>query len=86
MFDHRSDETKVVEKEGNGTHDRFRFHNHVPLNASNAEFRVHFLEVCETRPGTKKHPEPKTMHVSWGTDLLLDETNLMKIRSVPMEH
>ena len=81
MFNYldRSDKTKEVMMEIHGIHYRFRFHNNVPLNASNAEFRVHFLEVYETRPGTKKHPTPKTMRFSWVTDLLLDETNLMAI-------
>ncbi len=62
-----------------GVRYRCQFHNHVPLNASNAEVRVHVLEVYETRPGTKKHPEPKMMRFSWVTDLSLDETNLMEI-------
>ncbi len=63
--------------EVHGIHDRFRFHNNA--NASNPEVRVHVLEVYETKPHTKKHPEPKTMRFSWVTDLLLDETNLMAI-------
>ncbi len=75
----RSDETKEVEMEVQGIRYRFRDHNDVPLNASNAEVRVHFLEVYETSPGTKKHPNPKTMRVSWVTDLSLDETKLMEI-------
>ena len=76
-FMDRSDETQEVVMEVHDIHDRFRFHNNA--NASNAEVRVHVLEVYETKPHTKKHPEPKTMRFSWVTDLLLDETNLMAI-------
>ncbi len=47
----RSDEIKEVEREVQGIHYRFRYHNDVPLNASHAEVRVHVLEVYETRPG-----------------------------------
>jgi len=81
LFHHNKgkEKAKEVEMKVNGIHYRFRFVNDVPLNASNAEFQVNFLEVHETRPGTRKHPEPKTTRFSWVTDLSLDETNLMKI-------
>lgn len=74
-----SDDTQDVEMVVQGIHYRFRFINNVSLNASNPEVRVNILEVYETRPDTKKHPEPKRMRFSWVTDLPLDETNLMKI-------
>ena len=81
MFNYidRSDQTQEVVMEVEGIQYRFRYHNDVPLNASNPEVRVNFLEVYETRPGTKKQSKPRTTRFSWVTDLPLDEKNLMKI-------
>ena len=81
MFNYidRSDQTQEVVMEVEGIQYRFRYHNDVPLNASNPEVRVNVLEVYETRPGTKKQSKPRTTRFSWVTDLPLDEKNLMKI-------
>ncbi len=69
MFNYidRSDQTQEVVMEVEGIQYRFRYHN----NASNR--RVNFLEVYETRPGTKKHSKPRTTRFSWVTDIPLDE-------------
>ena len=75
-----SADTREVEVEGeDGIRHRLRYVNNVPLNASNAEVRVNFLECCETRPGTKKKPEPRTMRFSWVTDIELNRDNVMKV-------
>ncbi len=77
MFNYidRSDQTQEVVMEVEGIQYRFRYHN--DANASNR--RVNFLEVYETRPGTKKHSKPRTTRFSWVTDIPLDEKNLLKI-------
>lgn len=55
-----------IEKAG-VTH-RFRFLNDVPLNESNADVRVNFLEYWEIKSG-------KTRHFSWVTDFTITEKN-----------
>lgn len=47
---------------------RFRFLNHVPLNASNQDLLVNFLEYWEITPN-------RTQHFSWITDFIIDESN-----------
>jgi len=47
---------------------RFRFLNHVPLNASNQDLLVNFLEYWEITPN-------KTKHFSWITDFIIDKSN-----------
>ncbi len=77
MFNYidRSDQTQEVVMEVEGIQYRFRYNN--DANASNR--RVNFLEVYETRRGTKKHSKPRTTRFSWVTDIPLDEKNLLKI-------
>jgi len=61
-----------IEYEDNGTIRRFRFINKVPLNASNQDLLVNFVEYWETTP-------KKTMHFSWVTNLQVTEENVYKI-------
>ncbi len=75
-----SKEMQEVEiKHADGPHYRFRYHNNVPLNASNPDVRINFLDCLETKAGTKKRPTPKTLRFSWVTDLLVEDANLMEI-------
>ncbi|MDE2799105.1 MAG: hypothetical protein OXI94_10620 [Gemmatimonadota bacterium] len=75
-----SADTEEVEIEGeDGTHHRFRYVNKVSLNGSNKDLKVNFLEYHETKPGTKKQPESKTIRFSWVTDIQLNRNNLMKV-------
>jgi hypothetical protein len=55
--------TEFELQEGGITH-RFRFLNDVPLNESNADVRVNFLEYWEIKDG-------KTRHFSWVTDFTI---------------
>ena len=48
---------------------RFRFVNDVPLNASNADVRVNFIEYWEMG-------EDKVQHFSWVTDLRVSKRNV----------
>jgi Transposase DDE domain len=51
---------------------RFRFINDVPLNASNAEVRVNFLEYWEMG-------QDKVQHFSWVTDLRVNKRNVFHL-------
>jgi hypothetical protein len=51
---------------------RFRFVNHVPLNASNADLRVNFIEYWEIGNG-------KVQHFSWVTDLRVSTRNVFHL-------
>lgn len=51
---------------------RFRFINNVPLNASNQDVLVNFLEYWEITP-------EKTQHFSWVTDFKIYKNNSLKI-------
>ena len=64
--------TTEIEYKDNGTIYRFRFINQVPLNASNQDLLVNFVDYWETTP-------KKTMHFSWVTDLQVTEENVSKI-------
>ena len=61
-------ETTCFEIKKEGVIHRFRFMNNVPLNESNADVRVNFLEYWEIKSG-------KTRHFSWVTDLTITEEN-----------
>ena len=75
-----SADTQELEIEGeDGISHRYRYINNVPLNASNKEVKVNFLECYETKPGTKKKPEPRTTRFSWVTDIELNRDNVMEI-------
>ena len=58
-------------KEKGVTH-RFRFLNQAPLNASNQEVLVNFVEYWEIGP-------KKTQHFSWVTDFQVSRWNVMRI-------
>jgi len=60
--------TTEFEFERDGVSHRFRFLNDVPLNASNAEVRVNFLEYWEVKGD-------KISHFSWITDFTIDQDN-----------
>ena len=60
--------TTEFEIEKEGVIHRFRFLNDVPLNQSNADLRVNFLEYWEITP-------QKTQHFSWITDFTITQHN-----------
>ena len=73
LFEHvrRADERREVthfEVKKDGVIHRFRFMNDVPLNESNADVRVNFLEYWEIKSG-------KTQHFSWVTDFTTTREN-----------
>jgi hypothetical protein len=55
-----------------GVHHRFRFVCGMPLNASNAELRVNFIEYWETVGG-------KVQHFSWVTDLCVNKGTVYRL-------
>ena len=55
-----------------GAHHRFRFASDMPLNESNAEVRVNFLECWETLKG-------KVQHFSWVTDLRVNKGTVYRL-------
>ena len=65
---------KVTELEFklNGIIHRFRFINQVPLNASNQDVLVNFVEYWEIKPD-------KTLHFSWITDFVVRNNNVYQI-------
>ena len=64
--------TTEIEYKDNDTVYKFRFINQVPLNASNQDLLVNFVEYWETTP-------KKTLHFSWVTDIPVTEKNVSKI-------
>jgi hypothetical protein len=56
-----------------GARHRFRFLNEVPLNESNQDLLVNFLEYWEI------HPNGRQLHFSWVTDFRLREGNVRTI-------
>jgi len=59
--------------EATGVLHRFRFLNEVPLNESNQDLLVNFLEYWEI------HPDGSQQHFSWVTDFLLTQQNVYQI-------
>jgi hypothetical protein len=55
-----------------GMHHRFRFVSEMPLNASNADLRVNFIECWETVKG-------KVQHFSWVTDLRVNKGTVYRL-------
>jgi Transposase DDE domain len=55
-----------------GIHHRFRFISDMPLNASNADLRVNFIECWETTPD-------KIQHFSWVTDLRVNKGTVYRL-------
>lgn len=65
-------QTTEFESEINGVIHRFRFLNNVPLNASNQDLLVNFIEYWEIKPNKKQH-------FSWITDFEVRKDNVYKI-------
>lgn len=73
LFDHvrqadLAGQTTHFEIEEEGVIHRFHFLNDVPLNESNADVRVNFIEYWEIKPG-------KTQYFSWITDFTITQNN-----------
>jgi hypothetical protein len=69
---HKNGKVTEFEFELNGTIHRFRFLNHVPLNASNQDLLVNFVEYWEIKPN-------KTQHFSWVTGFIIRKDNVYNI-------
>jgi hypothetical protein len=67
-------ELTVRDKEDSDILHCFSFMNDVPLNQSNQDIRVNFLEYWEINTQTGK-----TKHFSWVTDFTITEDNMFKI-------
>lgn len=59
--------------DGDGNLHRFKYLNDAPLNESNEDIRVNFIEYWETKPNGKK------LHFTWVTNILVSDKNVMKI-------
>jgi hypothetical protein len=64
--------TTEIKFEKDGAAHRFRFMNNVPLNESNQDQLVNFVEYWETTP-------KKPLHFSWVTNLKITEENVFDI-------
>jgi len=75
LFDwvNKSEVTWYEKVDKHGNHYRFRFINKIPLNESNMDCDVNFLECWET------NPKGKVQHFSWVTDFTLTCTNVYHI-------
>ena len=60
-------------EEATGVRHRFRFLNEVPLNESNQDLLINFLEYWEV------HSDGREKHFSWVTDFRLEEQNVYRI-------
>ena len=69
---HKAGKVTEFEFELHGTIHRFRFLNHVPLNASNQDLLVNFVEYWEIKPN-------KTQHFSWVTGFKVRKNNVYNI-------
>ena len=67
-----AEQTTEFELENKGTIHRFCFINQVPLNESNPDQLVNFVEYWEINPG-------KTQHFSWVTDFTVTNANVFQI-------
>jgi disulfide oxidoreductase YuzD len=65
-------QTSEFECESEGTMHRFRLLNQVPLNESNPDLLVNFVEYWEIKG-------PKTQHFSWVTDFTVTSANVFQI-------
>jgi hypothetical protein len=65
-------QTTEFEVQKEGVIHRFRFLNDVPLNESNADVRVNFLEYWEVKGG-------KTQHFTWITDFTISQNNAYEL-------
>lgn len=71
--DHTPDTATVELTDAEGVHHRFRYLNGAPLNKSNFDLEVGFLEYWETSP------KGKVQHFSWVTDIALHPDNLLQV-------
>ena len=62
---------ELTEKE-DGVHHFFRFINGVPLNESNEDLKVNFLDYCEIS-------QKGEQHFTWVTDIEIDSENVMAV-------
>lgn len=69
---HAEGQTSEFEIKAEGVIHRFRLLNDVPLNESNTDIRVNFLEYWEIQG-------EKTQHFTWITDFTLDQNNAFTI-------
>jgi hypothetical protein len=69
---HRAGRTTEVEYHGVGVKHRFRFLNQVPLNKSNRDLLVNFVEYWEIKDG-------ETQHFCWITDFTVTTENVFQI-------
>ena len=69
---HARGETTEFEQTIDGVTHRFRWLNDVPLNASNLDVRVNFLEYWEIR-------DTKVQHFSWVTDFVITLQNAFEL-------
>lgn len=69
---HQADQTTEYEREIDGVVHRFRFINQVPLNASNQDLLVNFVEYWEITAEA-------TQHFCWITDFTVTEGNVFQI-------
>lgn len=65
---HLASQTSEFEVQKEGVTHRFRFLNDVPLNESNPQVRVNFLEYWEIKDG-------KSQHFTWITDFTISRDN-----------
>jgi hypothetical protein len=70
--ENRTTEFEFVDSENQEIVHRFRYLNQVPLNASNQDLLVNFLEYWEITP-------KKVQHFSWVTDFTITESNAYKL-------
>ncbi len=69
---HAAGLTTEFECEKEGTLHRFRFINQVPLNESNQDLLINFVEYWEIKPD-------QTQHFSWVTDFTVTTANVFEI-------
>lgn len=69
---HQAGQTTEVEYHGVGVKHRFRFLNQVPLNKSNRDLLVNFVEYWEIKDG-------ETQHFCWITDFTVTTENVFQI-------
>jgi hypothetical protein len=70
LYDYTDEEGRIFQ---------FRFLNNIPLNASNLDCKVNFLECWETIPATTDDANDKVQRFSWVTDFNLTEDTVYKI-------
>lgn len=70
---HRAGQTTEVEISGAGVKHRFRFINQVPLNKSNSDVLVNFVEYWEVKKNGK------IQHFCWVTDFTVTTDNVFQI-------